>query len=280
MKKEIKNQIFPLERALYNIQNVVIRNCEFKGVEDGESALKEASNIEVYDSLFDLRYPLWHNNNACLNNITMTNNCRAALWYDNNIIIKDSKLHGIKALRECSNICIDNSNIVSNEFSWKNNNIKITNSYVESEYAFFNSKNISLKNVEFKGKYSFQYVSDSIIRNSKLDTKDAFWHAKNMTVYDSYIKGEYLAWYSENLRLVNCTIEGTQPLCYAKGLVLENCKMINCDLSFEYSDVNATLIGEVDSIKNPISGKIVYEEVDKIILEDSKYPLNCEIIKK
>ena len=31
----------------------------------------------------------------------MTELCRAALWYSNDIEIIDTKLHGIKALREC-----------------------------------------------------------------------------------------------------------------------------------------------------------------------------------
>ena len=54
-------------------------------------------------------------------------------------------------------------------------------------------------------------------------------------------QGEYLAWYSENLRLVRCKIIGTQPLCYAKNLVLEDCEMEGADLSFEYSEVTATV---------------------------------------
>ena len=34
----------------------------------------------------------------------MTELCRAALWYSKNIEITDTKLHGIKALRECSKV--------------------------------------------------------------------------------------------------------------------------------------------------------------------------------
>ena len=33
-----------------------------------------------------------------------------------------------------------------------------------------------------------------------------------------------------------------RPLCYAKGLVLENCEMIDCDLSFEKSEVTTCLL--------------------------------------
>ena len=88
------------------------------------------------------------------------------------------------------------------------------------------------------------------------DTRDAFWHARNVVVRDSVIKGEYLAWYCENVTLENCRIIGTQPLCYCKGLKLINCEMVDCDLTFERSAVQATITTPVRSIKNPLSGRI------------------------
>lgn len=65
------------------------------------------------------------------------------------------------------------------------------------------------------------------------------------------VKGEYLAWYSENITFKNCKIIGTQPLCYCKGLKLIGCEMIDCDLAFERSEVEATITTPVISIKNP-----------------------------
>jgi len=86
-----------------------------------------------------------------------------------------------------------------------------------------------------------------------LDTKDALWHSKNVTVKNSTLKGEYLEWFSEGLTLINCKIIGTQPLCYCKNLKLINCTMEGTDLSFEYSEVEATINGHVDSIKHPLN---------------------------
>ena len=60
--------------------------------------------------------------------------------------------------------------------------------------------------------------------------------------------------------------------------MLINCKMINCDLSFEYSDVNATIKGRVDSIKNPLSGTIIVDEVGEIIKENPVYPCNGKVV--
>jgi hypothetical protein len=125
-----------------------------------------------------------------------------------------------------------------------------------------------------KGKYSFQYVDGLTIENCDLDTKDAFWHSKNVTVKTSTIKGEYLGWFSENVTLINCRIIGTQPLCYCKGLKLVNCTMEGCDLSFEYSDVEADVIGSIDSVKNPKSGTITCDGVGEVIMGDAV--MHCE----
>ena len=276
--KEIANQNFPNERDLYGVDGVRLINCTFDGVEDGESALKESKNIRLDSCFMNLRYPLWHDVAVELNDVTMTDKCRAALWYSWGIKINNSKLLGIKALRECRGIKISDCEIVSPEFGWKSNDINVKNSSIVSEYAFLLSKDIVLENVNFKGKYSFQYVENMTIRDSVLDTKDAFWHTKNVTVVNSIVKGEYLAWYSENLTLKNCKIIGTQPLCYCKGLKLINCTMEGTDFSFEYSDVDATVQGDILSVKNPRSGKIVADSITELIYtDDSKFECNCEI---
>ena len=278
----IENKNFPNERDLYGVDGIELKNCTFDGPEDGESALKEAKNIKLDSCFMNLRYPLWHDDNVLLKNITMTDKCRAALWYTNNLKVEDSKLGGIKALRECNFIEINNTFVESPEFGWKSHNIKLNNDDITSEYLFLLASDIEMKNTKFKGKYSFQYVENMVIEDSYLDTKDAFWHTKNVTVKNSVIKGEYLAWYSENLTLINCKIIGTQPLCYCKNLKLIDCEMEGCDFSFEYSDVEATVKGEILSVKNPRSGYIKADKiVDLIYTDDSKYESNCKVeIKK
>ena len=75
------------------------------------------------------------------------------------------------------------------------------------------------------------------------------------------MKGEYLAWYCENVTFENCTLIGTQPLCYCKDLKLINCRMVDCDLAFEKSDVEAEIVSDVLSIKNPRSGSIIADSI-------------------
>ncbi len=261
----IRNQTFDTERALYGSKDIVVKDCSFDGPADGESAFKECTGVQVEHSLFNLRYPFWHNRGLKISGSEMTELCRAALWYSDHIEITDTKLHGIKALRECGKVKMRGCDIVSPEFGWSVQDMDMVNCDAQSEYFMMRSANLRFTNVRMKGKYSFQYIEDSVFENCLFDTKDAFWHAKNVVVRDSVVKGEYLAWYCENVTFENCKIVGTQPLCYCKGLKLINCEMIDCDLAFERSEVEATITTPVISIKNPLSGRVVVPAVGEVI---------------
>ena len=268
MRKEVLGKQFDEERALYNLTKADVIDCVFAGPADGESVLKEARNVGVKNCSFSLRYPLWHVRGFEMENSTMDDKTRAAIWYACDGEIINSTLGGIKAVRECQNITLTGCDIVSQEFGWKSSGITMKDSSVAAEYIFMDSRDVVLENVQMKGKYSFQYMENLTIRNSNLDTKDAFWHSKNVTVENSTLKGEYLAWFSEGLTLINCHISGTQPLCYCKDLKLINCTMEGTDLSFEYSDVEATINGHVDSVKNPRSGNITVDSVGEVLMTD------------
>ena len=54
----VENQTMDSERALYGSCGIMVRNCKFDGPADGESALKESSDVVVEDSFFNLRYPV------------------------------------------------------------------------------------------------------------------------------------------------------------------------------------------------------------------------------
>lgn len=265
---QIKGRQFDEERALYGSEHILLTECSFDGPADGESALKECSDICVQRSYFNLRYPFWHVHGLKITASEMTELCRAALWYSDNIKITGTKMHGIKALRECRDITIDSCDIISPEFGWSVSDIVMKNTTAVSEYFMLRAENIDFTDVKFKGKYSFQYIKNAVFERCEFDTKDAFWHAENVTVRNSIVKGEYLAWYSNGLTLENCVIIGTQPLCYCKNLRLINCEMRDTDLCFEKSDVEATITTEVISIKNPRSGKIFVPAVGEIIMDD------------
>ena len=255
---------FDEERALYGERDILVKNCAFDGPADGESAFKEGGDIRADECYFNLRYPFWHCDGVEITDSEMTELCRAALWYSSDIKITDSKMHGIKAVRECERVNLAGCDVVSPEFGWFSTDIVARNCKFVSEYFMLRAKNIDFASVEFKGKYSFQYIENSLFDNCNFDTKDAFWHAKNVTVRNSVVKGEYLAWYAENITFENCRLIGTQPLCYCKNLKLINCTMEGCDLSFEKSEVDATVIGHIDSVKNAY-GRISAGSIGEII---------------
>lgn len=274
----IKDKTFDEERALYHTIGAEIENCTFAGPVDGESVLKEAREIHVDHCRFSLRYPLWHVDHFTLSHSSLDELTRAPIWYAKNGIITHTTIESIKAIRECEHITVKDCQIVSDEFGWKSRDIDLEDSTITSQYIFFDSTDVTLRNVQMKGKYSFQYMENLTIENCDLDTKDAFWHSKNVTVRNSTVKGEYLAWFSDGLTLDHCTIIGTQPLCYCRNLTLIDCTMIDTDLAFEYSDVQATVLSSIDSVKNPRSGKITAQSIGQIIREGSIMEDTCQII--
>ena len=74
------NQSFDEERALYGVSGAQITDCIFDGPADGESALKETSNITVERCYFNLRYPFWHTNNAVILECTRNGVGSYCLW--------------------------------------------------------------------------------------------------------------------------------------------------------------------------------------------------------
>ena len=280
-KQKIEGQTLDTERALYGLKKAEVRDCVFAGPADGESALKECRDITVKNCTFSLRYPLWHDTGFRLTDSRLDEKTRAPIWYSRKGTIENTEITGVKCLRECHDISLYNVKAVSPEFGWKCRGLKITDSVIESEYVFMSSEKMQISGLKLKGKYSFQYCKGVRISDSELETKDAFWHAKNVTVENSVIRGEYLGWYSEGLTLIGCRIIGTQPLCYCKNLTLINCEMENTDLSFEYSDVKATINGNVVSVKNPKSGEIIADSFGGILFtDDAVYECKAKVITK
>lgn len=275
---EIRNRTSDREREFYGMREVNASGILIAGPADGESAFKECSDLRVSDSEFRLRYPFWHNDELNIINCKFTDTCRAPLWYTEGCSLSGCSFAGPKALRECSEITASDCVFNSEEFGWMCDTLTFAECEFESNYFLFRSSDIALKNCRMKGKYSFQYTENVSVSHCVLDTKDAFWHSKDTTITDCTVKGEYLGWYSENLTLIRCKISGTQPFCYCEGLKLIDCEMTDTDLSFEYSDVEADVRGEIMSVKNPLSGRIVADGYGAIIRGNSVKDCDCETI--
>lgn len=277
----IKNKEFGGERPLFEshdlrLENVIIR--------EGESAIKECSNIEAVDCRFEGNYPFWHVRGFLIDRCYFDVGGRSALWYSDHLTMRDTRIDAPKMFREMSDLKLENVEITdADEVFWRCNRIEAKNLRLHGgTYPFMFCNDVKIDGFESDSKYVFQYVKNLELRHAKITTKDALWETENVTVYDSELNGEYLGWHSRNLRLVNCRITGTQPLCYADNLVLENCSMgDDCDLGFEYSTVEATINGQVLSVKNPRSGHIVADGYGQIIIDKNiKGPADCQILTR
>lgn len=166
------------------------------------------------------------------------------------------------------------------ETLWNCRAVTAENLTAEGDYFAFGLSDSKFSDFTLTGNYSFDGAKNITIENSRLISKDAFWNTENVTVKNSFISGEYIGWNSVNLTLIDCTVESHQGFCYAENLKMENCRVINTDLAFEYSTVDATLTGRVESIKNPSGGIIRAEDIGEIISEPDRIdPGKTKIIK-
>lgn len=271
-KKIIRAKRFTGERALFMSKNLNLRECIFA---DGESSLKESKNIFLDRTYFQWKYPLWYCEKIDCIDCAFFTMARAGIWYSNGIYLKNCLYEAPKGFRRSSDIKLENVDFKeASEMLWNCQNIFMRDIFASGDYFCMNSQNIKIRNLNLAGNYGFDGCSELEIHNSKILSKDAFWNCKNVKVFDSYICGEYLAWNSENVYFENCVMESLQGFCYAKNLVLKNCRLLNTDLAFEYSNVDAKIIGEINSIKNPESGIIKADYINNLVLERDKVDLS------
>ena len=271
------------ERALFNSKNMMIENCVF---DDGESPLKESSDIELKNCFFGWKYPLWYCNDIQVTDTNWLEMGRAGVWYTNNISVKNAVIQAPKNFRRCNNVLLEDVALTkAEETLWNCNNVKLTNVTAKGNYFAMNSNNVEIDGLKLDGNYSFDGCKNVVVRNSTLMSKDAFWNSENVEVRDSFISGEYLGWNSKNLTFINCTIESLQGMCYIDNLKMINCKLINTTLAFEYSSVEADIASNIESVLNPSSGTIKAHFIGELILEKdqidpSKTIIECKTIDK
>ncbi|MBO5603658.1 MAG: DUF3737 family protein, partial [Prevotella sp.] len=253
-------------------------------ITEGESGIKCCKNIEADGCRFIGKYPLWHVDKSLITNCYFEVGSRSAIWYSNDMVMKDTVIDAPKLFREMNNVTVENVQFKdADETFWRIKNLKIRNVTLhEGTYPFMFCENVDVDGLVSDSKYVFQYCKDVVVRNAKITTKDSFWECENITIYDSELNGEYLAWHSKNVRLVRCHITGEQPLCYVEQLVLEDCTFgEDCDRIFEDSDVQAEIIGSITNIKNPRTGKIVADHIGSVTIDENiLQPADCQIIER
>lgn len=270
---------FTGERALYNSHGMKLIDSTFA---DGESPLKESSELELYGCIFKWKYPLWYSKNIKAVDCVLLETARSGIWYTENIEMTDCTIEAPKTFRRSSDIKLLRCTLPNaQETLWGCKNITLTDVLARGDYFAMNAENIKAENLTIHGNYAFDGAKNIEIKGARLISKDAFWNTENVTVYDATVIGEYLGWNSKNLTFVNCTIESNQGLCYMDGVKLVNCKLLNTDLAFEFSTVDAEVTTEIDSVKNPIAGRIAAKSIKEIILDENLIDVTkTEIVTK
>ena len=274
----IRDKQFGGERPLFGVKDVRLENIE---IVDGESGIKCCNNVEADNCRFYGKYPWWHVDGSLITNCYFAVGSRSAIWYSDNMTMKDSVIDGPKFFREMNNLTLENVTINdADETFWNVKGIKVKNLKLhEGTYPFMNCEDIFIDGLECESKYIFQYCKNLELHHANIVTKDSFWECENVTVYDSVIDSEYIAWHSKNVRFVRCHIKGDQPLCYLDGIVLEDCTFDpGCDRAFEDSkNIEADIRGGITEIKNPISGRIHAGSIGRITYDRFALGHDCII---
>lgn len=275
--KHIRQEYLTGERALFQGSDLKIYDTTFA---DGESPLKESRNIELYSSMFKWKYPLWYSRDIKLTDCVLFEMGRAGIWYTENISMKNCMIEAPKNFRRTTGIELERVSMPNaGETLWNCDQIRMRQVSAKGDYFAMNSSNIYIDDFELSGNYSFDGVKNAEIHHAKLLSKDAFWNSENVTVYDSFISGEYLGWNAKNLTLINCTIESSQGMCYIDNLVMKNCRLLNTTLAFEYSSVDVEVTNIIDSVMNPISGRIKAGKIEELIMDASKIDVTKTVIQ-
>lgn len=270
--KEIIQQSLKGERALFGTHDARISYCTFA---EGESPLKESSNLEIDNCLFKWKYPLWYTKDVKMTNCTLFDMARAGIWYVDNISVSDTVIEAPKNFRRARGVRLQNVDFPNaSETLWHCQDIEMVDVTAKGDYFAMNCKNVRAEHFTLVGNYSFDGGENIEIRNSRMLSRDSFWNAENVTVYDSFISGEYLGWNSRNITLIDCTIESLQGMCYIDNLVMKNCRLINTNLAFEYSSADVEIVGQVDSVFNPKGGIIRADRIGELIMDGRKVKID------
>lgn len=274
----VKDKQYGGERPLFGSHDLRLDNIT---IVDGESGIKCCKNLECVSSKFYGKYPWWHVDGSVIEDCYFAPGSRSAIWYSNDMVMRNCVIDGPKFFREMRNLELENVKITdADETFWKIDGLKIRNVELhEGTYPFMFSKNIYVDGLKSDSKYVFQYCKNVEVHNAEITTKDSFWECENVTVYDSKLDGEYLAWHSKNVKLVRCHISGEQPLCYLDGITLEDCTFDPaCDRAFEdSSNIDAQIRGAITEVKNPISGRIVADAIGRITYDAFAKGRDCVI---
>ena len=128
--EKIINAEFGGERPLFASHDLYLENVTIR---EGESAIKECSNIEAVNCRFEGNYPFWHVHGFRIDRCYFDVGGRSALWYSDHLKMTDTTIDAPKMFREMTDIEIEN--VVLNdadEIFWRCDRIKAKNLVLHS----------------------------------------------------------------------------------------------------------------------------------------------------
>ena len=102
MEKEIiEHKQFVGERPLYGRSNLEVVDCTFS---DGESPIKECSDIKLSKCTFAWKYPIWYSRNIEVKDCVWQEMGRAGVWYSDNLVFDNVHIEAPKNFRRCNKL--------------------------------------------------------------------------------------------------------------------------------------------------------------------------------
>ena len=161
---EFKNATYIGERALFATKDANIYHCVF---EDGESPLKESSNLKINKSEFRWKYPLWYCTNVEVDNTKLLYTARSGVWYTKNLVMRNCLIEAPKTFRYAERVVLNDCEIPNaQETFWNSKDIKLSNVKIKGDYLGFHSENIEIDNMDLDGNYCFDSAKNIVIKNS------------------------------------------------------------------------------------------------------------------
>ena len=96
------------ERALFMLKDAYLEGVTFH---DGESPLKESSNLEIVNCSFKWKYPIWYANNVVVKDSFLAKEARSGIWYTDNISMHRCTIDAPKTFRKASRITLNSCSL-------------------------------------------------------------------------------------------------------------------------------------------------------------------------
>ena len=150
-ERKINQEYLTGERPLFGESQLQINNTIFA---EGESPLKECHHIEMENSMFQWKYPLWYSSDIEVKDSTWAEMARAGVWYTNNIHIENALIEAPKNFRRCNELKLDNVFLPNAaETLWHCSNVTLNQVRAKGDYFAMNCTDMQINDFELAGNY-------------------------------------------------------------------------------------------------------------------------------